>query len=100
MFDSLTTETWAYVLIGLIVTSSCFAWVADAVLGRIGFGVVLTSFIAEGGGYGGLVATDWAIRHGHVPMLYNTPIVYFGGALGCVTLLLIVLCLMKRLVYR
>jgi hypothetical protein len=100
MLDSITSEVWAFMMLGLVVTAACYAWAADAILGRFGFGVILTTFIAEGGGYGGLMATDWAIKHQKLPYDYSTPTVYVGGAFISVTVLLLVLCLLKRFVYR
>jgi len=100
LLDTITPEEWAFMMLGLVVTAACFAWAVDAILGRFGFGVILTTFIAEGGGYGGLMATDWAIKHQKLPYEYDTPTTYVAGSIICVTFLLFVLCLLKRLLYR
>jgi hypothetical protein len=96
MIDTMTADAWSYLIIGLIVAGICYAWAADAILGRIGFGVMLTSIIAIGGGYGGLFAVDWALRHHQLPYGSETPLTYVGGSFACVTVLLFI----KRFVAR
>jgi len=100
MLASLTHEHWLFLVSGLLVASSLYALAADAIMGRMGFGVILTTVIAAGGGYGALMAIDWAILHNRLPYDYATPLVYAGGAIALVTLLLLVLCFLKGLIQR
>jgi hypothetical protein len=100
MLDSLKPDVWAFVMLGLVVCAAVYAWAADAVLGRFGFGVILTTFISEAGGYGSLHAMDWAFSHQKLPYEYATPVTYVAGSIAAVTVLLFVLSFLKGLVVR
>jgi hypothetical protein len=100
MLESLNPDSWAFVMLGLVITAGFYAWAADAILGRFGFGVIITTVIAEGGGYGGLVATDWSVKHRYLPYGYDTPLTYIGVSFIAVTVLLILLCTLKRFFIR
>jgi hypothetical protein len=100
MIDSLKPEVWAYLMLGMIVASTFYAWAADAILGRIGFGVMITTVIVEGTAYGSLMGMDWAVAHRKIPYQYDTPLGYAGAAFIGATLTLFFLCFIKQLLRR
>lgn len=100
LFDSLTSETFNALIIGIVVCSIFYALAMDAILGARSLGVIPTAALTAITGYGALRGMDWAVMHHRIPVTYASPVGYVGAAAIGVTLVLVVGCLLKRFVVR
>ena len=100
MLDDLSSGSWLLLVGCLIIGGFIYAWVADAVLGRNGFGVILSTIISAFAGYGGLRAMDWAVQTHRIPYDWQVPAAWGAAAVLGAMVTLMVLSLLKRAFVR
>ena len=100
MLAALSSSGWTLLIGSLVLGGFIFAWVADAVLGQFGLGVVLSTLVSIGAGFGGLKGMEWGIQHHYVPYQYQTPEYWAGAAICGATLAIVVLSICKGLLMR
>lgn len=93
-------SSWFVLVAVIIVVAFALGYMADLILGTIGFGVIFNMILFAMGGFAGIFVLDHAFSNFYLPMRHSTPYAWFGAGIGGGTFLLLIGCVFKGLIQR